>query len=148
LSRWQTVAGVENSVKILFIGPLKSVFGRDSVHLPVGKDETLQSILEKLVTETGRGREYLSSSRDNPENLAISVDGELVRDLSRSIRGGETILLTPALSGGSQTAVRCLNCATRIPVPPEATSVVCNQCGSRYSITWVSPIQPKIRRLE
>ena len=139
---------MDRTVKVLFIGPLKSVFGRGSILLAVGEDETLQSLLRKLVTETGKGAEYLSSSRDNPENLAISVDGELVRDLSRSIRGGETILLTPALSGGSQTAVRCLNCATRIPVPPEATSVVCNQCGSRYSITWVSPIQPKIRRLE
>lgn len=148
MSRRQTYAAVENSVKILFIGPLKSVFGRDSFLLPVGEDETLQSILEKLVTETGRGREYLFSSHADPENLAISVDGELVRDLGRRIKGGETILLTPALSGGSQAAVRCLNCSTRIPVQPGSTSVVCDQCGSRYSITWVTPAQPKIRRLE
>ncbi|MEM1945464.1 MAG: MoaD/ThiS family protein [Candidatus Caldarchaeum sp.] len=136
---------MEAVVKIIFVGPLRTVFGCRELSLAAGDVETVRELLRRLANAAGgRGAEYLSD--ENPEQLVVSVDGEVVRDLERKLRGGETIILTPALSGGSAYSVRCLNCSARIPVQQGASETTCSGCGIKYSITWVSPTQPKIRR--
>ncbi|MEM2238206.1 MAG: MoaD/ThiS family protein [Candidatus Caldarchaeum sp.] len=137
---------MEAVVKIIFVGPLRTVFGSREMTLTVKDGETVRQLLARVASEAGgRGAEYLSD--ENPEQLVVSVDGEVVRDLDRRIRGGETIILTPALSGGSTYSVRCLNCSARIPVQQGVSEATCSSCGTSYTITWIYPTQPKIRRV-
>ncbi|MEM4288049.1 MAG: MoaD/ThiS family protein [Candidatus Caldarchaeum sp.] len=137
---------MEAVVKIIFVGPLRTVFGSREMTLTAKDGETVRQLLTRVASEAGgRGAEYLSD--ENPEQLVVSVNGEVVRDLDRRIRGGETIILTPALSGGSTYSVRCLNCSARIPVQQGVSEATCSSCGTSYTITWISPTQPKIRRV-
>ena len=134
------------TVKILLIGPLKSATGRSDLSIEVAGEYTVRDLLSKVLEETsGRGAEYLLDLDKDPEKLVVSIDGEVTRDFDRQIRGGETVILTPALSGGAKASVRCLNCANRIEVEEGSSETTCNNCGTRFSITWVTPTQPKIR---
>jgi len=130
------------------VGPLRSVMGYGELSLEIADGETVRSVLKRVLEASGgRGREYIEGFENNPENLVVSVDGEVVRDPNHRVKGGETILLTPPLAGGSQPSVRCLNCSTRIEVQPQAEEAKCSSCGTSYLITWISPTQPKIRRV-
>ncbi|MEM1943158.1 MAG: MoaD/ThiS family protein [Candidatus Caldarchaeum sp.] len=136
----------EAVVKIIFVGPLRTAFGSRELTLAAREGESVRQLLVRVASGAGgRGVEYLLD--ENPEQLVVSVDGEVVRDLDRKLRGGETIILTPALSGGSSYSVRCLNCSARIPVQQGVSEATCNSCGTSYTITWISPTQPKIRRV-
>ncbi|HIQ30262.1 MAG TPA: hypothetical protein EYH45_06835 [Candidatus Caldiarchaeum subterraneum] len=139
-------ANVDKTVKIILVGPLKSATGRSQVNIELRKEQSLREVISRVVEETGgRGAEYLAGFEHDPEKLVVSVDGEVTRDLDRRIKGGETIMLTPPLSGGSQHSVRCLNCSSRVEVEQGAGEATCSSCGTRYSITWVTPTQPKVR---
>ncbi len=137
---------MENTVKIMFIGPLKLATGRSNIDIELHGEETLKDVIAKVIEKTGgRGSEYLQDFEHDPEKLVISVNGEVTRNLERRIKGGETIILTPPLSGGAQYSVRCLNCANRIEVEQGANTATCSSCGTKYNITWVTSTQPKIR---
>ncbi len=137
---------MDKTVRILFVGPLKSATGRGDIRIELKGGETLKDVIAKVIEEVGgKGSEYLQGFEQDPEKLVISVDGEVTRDLQREIKGGETIILTPPLSGGGQFSVRCLNCLDRIGVEQGANEAICSRCGTKYNITWVTQTQPKIK---
>jgi rRNA maturation endonuclease Nob1 len=40
---------------------------------------------------------------------------------------------------------RCLNCRRRFEVERAAEVAVCNHCGSKWRISWITPEQPKVQ---
>lgn len=72
---------MEAVVKIIFVGPLRTVFGCRELSLAAGDGETVRELLRRLANAAGgRGAEYLSD--ENPEQFVVSVHGEVVSDLA------------------------------------------------------------------
>ncbi len=139
---------MQPTVRILFLGPLAEQARQREVEMRLEGVSTLSEVLRRLRSESMVGEALRDWPRES-SGIVVSVDGEVVRDEKRELKGGETIIISPMLAGGSQAAsVRCLNCSNRIEVPEKAEEVSCPSCNTRYQITWITPKQPKIRRVE
>ena len=134
---------VQKIVKVLLVGPLRKEFGINEMELEISGEESVSDVLERIINMRRGG-----DLDELYDNLVVSVDGEVVRDFSRRLKGGETIIITPPLAGGSELTVRCLNCSTRIQVEKDTQEATCPSCGTTFIITWISPNQPKIKRIK
>jgi molybdopterin converting factor subunit 1 len=83
-------------VRVLFFGMLKDFAGRDSEHLTLPEDATLEDLLGHYREENPRFKDSLSS-------VATSVNQEYA-PRSTKLANGDEVALLPPVSGGSASA--------------------------------------------
>ncbi|RLF09995.1 MAG: hypothetical protein DRJ98_07130 [Thermoprotei archaeon] len=136
-------------IKVLFSAMFREKAGVKELSIEMEKGEQLGDLLSKLNARYGRGfSEILNlESGEMPDDVLILVNGTPTRSLDLELKDGDTVLLTVAIAGGGPLEVRCLNCLKRVKVEVKAKEAKCPNCGLKFTLTWVSPTQPKIERI-
>lgn len=136
-------------VKVYFLSLFKEMTGVKELTLELDEGERLKDLIDELNSKLGgRLTEALGLKRGElAQDVVVLVDGGPTRNLDLKLKNGCNVIFTVAIGGGGGLEVRCLNCLNRMEVKPGASEAVCLNCKIKYAITWLSPTQPRIKRV-
>ncbi len=92
-------------VKFTFLSSLRDITRVDKIVLPIEKNSTVNSALEKLITKFGKefeSRIYNSSEGIN-SYIIVALNGKdigIYNGLKTEIKNGDELLLLPIVAGG------------------------------------------------